>query len=132
MSEQKEYAPGSFCRADLVARDAGVAKDFYTSLFGWTTSIVPNAVGGDYTVFMSGEEPRAGMLEIRPDRGEMPSHRGVYFQVENLGAALEKARGLGPQSTFDTLEIEDKMRIGGLMDPQGACFTVVEHLAPPV
>ena len=36
VSETKEYAPGSFCWADLVAKEVDVAKDFYTSLFGWT------------------------------------------------------------------------------------------------
>ena len=77
-------------------------------------------------VFMSGEEPRAGMLELQPDMGEMPPHWGVYFQVESLDAALDKAKSLGGQGTFPPMEIPDVGRIGGIMDPQGACFTAME------
>ena len=111
---------------ELLTKDVVRTGAFYADLFGWTSTVMPNPAGGDYTVFMSGEEPRAGMLELTPEMGEMPPHWGVYFGVENFDAALEKAIGLGGQGTFPPMDIPDVGRIGGIMDPQGACFTAME------
>ena len=118
--------PGAITWNELLTKDVERAGSFYAELFGWTSTVTPNPAGGDYMVFMSGEEPRAGMLELQPDMGEMPPHWGVYFQVESLDAALDKAKSLDGQGTFPPLEIPDVGRIGGIMDPQGACFTAME------
>ena len=120
------YEPGAITWNELLTKDVERAGSFYTELFGWTSTVTPNPAGGDYMVFMSGEEPRAGMLELQPDMGEMPPHWGVYFQVESLDAALDKAKSLGGQGTFPPMDVPDVGRIGGIMDPQGACFTAME------
>ena len=118
--------PGAINWNELLTRDVERAGSFYAELFGWARTVTTNPEGGDYTVFMSGEEPRAGMLELTPEMGGMPPHWGVYFGVENFDAALEKAIGLGGQGTFPPMDIPDVGRIGGIMDPQGACFTAME------
>ncbi len=118
--------PGALNWNELLTKDVERAGSFYADLFGWTSTVTPNPAGGDYTVFMSGEEPRAGMLELTPEMGGMPPHWGVYFGVENFDAALEKAIGLGGQGTFPPMDIPDVGRIGGIMDPPGACFTAME------
>ena len=118
--------PGALNWNELLTKDLERAGSFYADLFGWTSVVTPDPAGGDYTVFMSGEEPRAGMIELQPEMGEMPPHWGVYFQVENFDAALEKAKSLGGQGTFPPVDVPDVGRIGGIMDPQGACFTAME------
>ncbi len=118
--------PGAISWNELLTRDLERAASFYAALFGWTSVVKPSPAGGDYTVFQSGEEHRAGMLEIRPDMGDMSPCWVVYFGVENLDAALEKAKSLGGKGTFDPLDIPDVGRIGGIADPQGACFTAME------
>ncbi len=118
--------PGALNWNELLTKDVERAGSFYAELFGWTGTVMPDPSGGDYTVFMSGEEPRAGMIELQPEMGEMPPHWGVYFQVENFDAALEKAISLGGQGTFPPIDVPDVGRIGGIMDPQGACFTAME------
>ena len=122
--------PGALVWNELLTKDVERAGTFYAGLFGWTGTVMPNPAGGDYTVFMNGEEPRAGMLELTPEMGGMPPHWGVYFQVENFDAALEKAIGLGGQGTFPPMEVPDVGRFGGIMDPQGACFTAMEPAGP--
>ena len=118
--------PGAINWNELLTRDVERAGSFYAELFDWARTVTTNPAGGDYTVFMSGEEPRAGMLELTPEMGGMPPHWGVYFGVENFDAALDKAIGLGGQGTFPPMDISDVGRIGGIMDPQGACFTAME------
>ncbi len=120
--------PGALIWNELITKDVDRTGAFYGELFGWKSVVTPSPSGGDYTVFMSGEEPRAGMLELTPDMGGMPPHWGVYFQVESLDAALDKAKRLGGQDTFPPMEVPDVGRFGGIMDPQGACFTAMEPM----
>ena len=123
--------PGAIAWNELLTRDTGSAASFYAALFGWTSSVVPGAAGGDYVIFHNDDQPCAGMIEIRPDMGDIPPCWEVYFGVADLDVALEEAKRLGGQGTFAPLEIAEKARIAGLMDPQGAAFTIMEQRNPP-
>ena len=119
-------APGALNWNELLTKDVERVRSFYAELFGWTSVMTTNPAGGDYTVFTSGDEPRAGMLELQSEMGDIPPYWGVYFGVENFDAARKKAISLGGQGTFPPMDVPDVGRIGGIMDPQGACFTMME------
>jgi uncharacterized protein len=51
------YAPGTFCRVELVAGDSEGAKRFYAELFGWDFVEGPGGRGAAYTLLRrEGEE----------------------------------------------------------------------------
>src|SRR5690606_37273890 len=70
---QRHGAPSWFeCVSSAVPR----AVEFYTALFGWTarTDRVP---GWDYTTFMLGETPVAGMMPTSAEWGDVSPHWAV-------------------------------------------------------
>ena len=51
MGERENYAPGTFCWAELGTTDADAAKAFYTGVFGWEAVDAPAGEAGTYTTF---------------------------------------------------------------------------------
>lgn len=74
---------------DLTAADAAAASVFYTELFGWA-STEPDNVGDYRTWFLDGEMPWAGVIAGADSGRWVP-----YVQVDDLDAAVDKARSLG-------------------------------------
>jgi len=122
--------PGTFCWNELMTRDAAAAEKFYCELLGWTTVHSPGPLGGEYIEFRNGERQAGGMLPIRADMGNMPSHWGVYFAVADCDLALKRATGLGASALMPPVDIEGVGRFAALQDPQGAMFNVIALLAP--
>ena len=101
--------PGAINWNELLTKDVERAGSFYAELFGWTSTVTPNPPGRDYMVFMSGEEPRAGMLELQPDMGEMPPHWGCIFRwrawtPRSIRRRAWAARARSPRWRFPTWE----------------------------
>ena len=90
MSEEREYAPGTFIWVELVARDTGGAAGFYMPLFGWEKEEVPLMDGaGVYAIFSRDGKHACGMYEMFPDmrEGDHPAHWRSYVKVERADAA---------------------------------------------
>lgn len=115
--------PGSLCWNELGTTDTGRAREFYTSLFGWTAQEMDTGVS--YTMFMQGEQMVGGMYRITPDM-QMPSNWLPYFAVDDADATAERARSLGGQVLMDPQDIPGIGRFVLLQDPQGAMFYVIK------
>lgn len=118
--------PGTFCWAELMCRDADGAKRFYPQVFGWAPDTQPF---GDltYTAWQVGGRGIAGMMpmgSIFPP--EVPAHWGVYFAVADADAALARAEQLGASAQLPVTPIEGVGRFAGLVDPQGAAFSILQ------
>jgi predicted enzyme related to lactoylglutathione lyase len=90
-------APNSFGWAELQARGVEKAIPFYQQVFGWETRRSPAGAGGaDYIEFLHDGQSILGALEM-PEQmpAQVPSHWLVYFYVEDVDAAAQKARSLG-------------------------------------
>ena len=73
---------GTVCWNELATTDTGVAGKFYTQLFGWRTKL--QDVGPTkYMMFMNGEMPTGGMLQMTPEWGAIPPHWTIYFTVND-------------------------------------------------
>ncbi|MGW2149997.1 VOC family protein [Nonomuraea bangladeshensis] len=75
---------------DISTPDAPRARRFYQELFGWTVNAIDETyalVGGD------GDRPAGGIGQAGPDS----PYTGVvvYFAVDDVEAALERAESLG-------------------------------------
>ena len=118
--KNEDKTPGIVSWNELISRDPAGSKKFYTEMFGWTAEEMPMPTG-TYTFFRSGDRPAAGMIQLPPDAGEMPTMWMGYITVSDLEAAVEKARGLGARICKEITE----MPMGSfavVIDPQGATF----------
>jgi len=115
-------APNSFGWAELTARGVEKALPFYEQVFGWAARRSPMGDGPEYVEFQVDGDSVAGGTELNPQvPAGTPSHWLVYFGVDNVKAAYDKAIQLGARQTVPPQAYE-----GGefaiLTDPQGAAF----------
>ena len=119
--------PGAMSWNELYTNDPAAASAFYGSLFGWQVSTGPMADGtGEYTAFLLDGQPAAGMMEIQKAWGEFPPYWSIYFAVEDLDAARERARAMGAREITPELAVPQVGRLIYLEDPQGAHLTIIE------
>jgi predicted enzyme related to lactoylglutathione lyase len=121
------YEPGSFAWAELNARGIEKAKPFYGQVFGWGEKVSPMGEGmPPYTEFQLGGKSIAGGMEmVAMVPAEVPSHWMVYFGVDDVDKASEKATGLGGRELLAPQDFPGG-RFAILMDPQGAAFGILK------
>ena len=73
MAEVKEYAPGTFCWAELATSDAKASKRFYTELFGWSYFDSEMGPGMVYTLLRLDGKNVAALYEL----GEQQRSQGI-------------------------------------------------------
>jgi uncharacterized protein len=122
-SHWEEKAMGNpFVFVELYSNDVDKSKKFYTSLLDWKTDDLPNpaAPGGKYTMISVGEGVGGGMLKNPMPNGG--SHWMPYAHVQDVGAALKKAEGLGAKTMVPKTEVMGMGWLAIITDPQGAMF----------
>lgn len=121
--------PGAFSWNELLTNDTDRAGQFYSELFGWKAQ-TQEMEGGNYTIFMNGEQMNGGMMQIRPEWGPMPPNWLVYFTVADCDASADKAKALGGQLLAPPMDIPDIGRMAWVQDPQGAVLSIIQLLNP--
>ncbi len=120
MSEncEPDKTPGLISWTELTTHDAAASAKFYTSLFGWERE---DKDMGDFTYsfFKTGERTVTGMIELPADAQLLPGMWINYVTVENLEAAIAKARELGAEICKDVTALPFG-RFAIIKDPQGA------------
>jgi uncharacterized protein len=130
--------PSAWSMSALNTRDVEGAKRFYRELLGWTTEVftagdneivmfcLPSYVGGQ----PEQPVPRdvvATMVQLGPDRSDVPAHWGVDFWVGDADATVTKAAELGGAVLSPAVDFPGlPMRSGVVADPAGASFSVTE------
>ncbi|HVH63612.1 MAG TPA: VOC family protein [Candidatus Dormibacteraeota bacterium] len=115
--------PNTFAWAELNARGIEKAKPFYKKVFGWAEKASPLGEGmGNYTEFKVEGKNVAGGMELPPMvPKEVPSYWLVYFAVNDIDAAHQKAIGLGAREAVPPSDYPGG-RFSVVTDPQGAAF----------
>ncbi|MEV0184845.1 VOC family protein [Streptomyces sp. NPDC050625] len=113
-------APGSLGWVELATRELDRARDFYTTVFGWTVNS-----SEWYTQWGIGGEDFGGMTDMG-DRfpPEVPPHWMPYFAVTDVDATVQVAVAAGGSVLAEPMSMGSVRRIGVLRDPQGAAFGV--------
>jgi uncharacterized protein len=116
--------PGALAWSELVTRDPDAAKRFYGEWLGWEErSMGP----GPYSLFLKGGHPVAGMVRLEEESGfRAGSHWRVYFQSEDCGASVGKARRLGAECDLTPTPIPGLGTVALLTDPQGGRFALMQ------
>ncbi|MFD4183473.1 VOC family protein [Rhodococcus sp. NPDC058514] len=113
---------GALCWIELRTRDTAAAQDFYTTVFGWTVN-----AGEGYTQWGVRGKDFGGMMAMGEDFPEgVPPHWALYFGVDDVDAAVEKATSLGGAVHVPGTDIPDTGRFAVLTDPQGGAFAVFD------
>jgi predicted enzyme related to lactoylglutathione lyase len=118
--------PGGICWEDLRSTEPERASGFYRAVFGLTTEGLEEA-GPDYSLFFCDgtDGPQGGMGGLVGEPEGTPSHWIVYFAVEDVDASIAAAVERGGTSLAPA-EDTPYGRMGGLTDPWGALFWVLQ------
>ena len=122
------YQPGALGWNELYTHDTEAAARFYADVFGWTATGNPVGPEGQiYTEFKAGDNQVGGMLQIRPEWGEVPPNWSVYFCVDDCAASLEKAQSMGAEVVVPVMDVA-RVRCCFIKDPQGIYLGLVQVL----
>lgn len=117
---------GAPCWFETLTTDASRARPFYEALFGWTSETL-RMPGVEYTSFLLGADPVAGMMTITPEMGAMRSHWGVYFKSRDVDASAREAERLGATLCVPPRDIPGVGRLCGVISPQGVTFYLITY-----
>jgi predicted enzyme related to lactoylglutathione lyase len=98
---------------DITAQDAARSRRFYAELFGWDIRVDESM---DYGLV--GATPTGGIGQAR-DGYAHPPGVVVYFTVDDVEAALEKAERLGGMQAVAPWEIPGLGKMAVFQDPDG-------------
>ena len=116
---------------ELMTPDPDGAKAFYEGVVGW--SIAPSMPGPvDYRLISAPDGPIAGMLHLDAQMQAGGARAGwlIYFGVDDVDAAFEKAKTLGASVHVPPSDIPNVGRFAFLSDPQGAPFYIMKGNSP--
>ena len=131
MPKITSHTPGTFCWVELMAADAGGARDFYSQLFDWTVNEIPMGEMGTNYIFQKDGADAAAMYQRGSDMASVPPFWMSYVCVEDADATTEKAKGLGAQVVNGPFDVYDMGRMTVLGDPQGAAFAIWQPKSNP-
>lgn len=109
---------------ELLTDDVPKAKKFYAEVFGHGASTANMPGGYSYTSFKVDDRFIAGAMHKPME--EIPNHWGVFFAVDDAAAAIDKTKELGGSLSHGPTDIPEVGIMAGLVDPQGAPFTVMQ------
>ena len=114
---------GHWVWAELWTQDLDASFDFYSNVVGWEGGTWDRP-DGEYPVFLSGGEPRAGLVPIQD--GEWEPGWAPYVGIADLSATIARARELGGQVLFEPDPEIDGGLVAGLIDPTGVGFLIYQ------
>ncbi len=124
IGSQLRGEPGTLNWAEVQTRDKAAAQAFYERVFGYEAEAAET--GGGYVVLKVGGQPAAGLIQIEPEWGDVPSNWSVVFQVDDCDATVAKVQELGGSVVREAQSLEGVGRFAVVADPWGAIFQVIQ------
>jgi len=117
---------GNFCWYELMSTDPAGSKNFYTQLMGWTVQPFDGAGDMEYDLWVNGEAPLGGLMQLPKEAKEQgaPTHWLPYVSTPDVDATAKQAQELGATVLMPGQDIPDAGRFSVLRDPQGGVFAV--------
>jgi uncharacterized protein len=116
---------GSFCWNELTTSDAGKAKDFYSTVFGWSAADMDLGEMGPYTLFKRGDQDAAGMSQS----ADQPPSWLPYVAVADVDASAARAGELGGATYVPPTDIPNIGRFAVIGDPAGGTIALFKPAA---
>ena len=118
---------GHFSWHELNSSDGEAGWKFYSELFGWTKTgeMDMGPEMGKYLMFgyAGSDVSRGGMSSMAKSMG-FPPHWLYYIKVDDLDAAIERAKKHGGKLMNGPMEVPGGDRVAQLTDPQGVMFAL--------
>lgn len=130
---------GRFCWYELLTTDPESAPAFYRQVAGWETAPGASEGAPPYTMWMNGEAPIGGLLQLPAEasRAGAPPHWLAHISTPDLTATTGKVRKLGGE-VMNRMEVPTVGAFAIVRDPQGAIFSAFQpegdapgHDGPP-
>lgn len=126
--------PANFVWYELMTTDAKAAEGFYSKVVGWKAQDASQPTM-NYTLFLAGEIPVAGLMTLPPEAcsaGARPGWVG-YVGVDDVDACTARVTKAGGVVHVPPTDIPNIGRFAMVADPQGAAFAVFKGLTemPP-
>jgi predicted enzyme related to lactoylglutathione lyase len=126
MSEFTKHEPGSFSWVELATTDAGAAKAFYSSLFGW--SFVDTPAGPDmiYTRLQLRAKDVAALYPQQKEQRErgVPPNWMSYVTVESADGVAARVKELGGNVLMEPFDVMELGRMAIVQDPTAAILSL--------
>jgi predicted enzyme related to lactoylglutathione lyase len=107
---------------EILGKDAAKTQKFYADLFGWNVD-ASNPM--NYGMVQGDGYPIGGGLAASQDGKPMVT---VYVDVDDLQAALDKAKSLGGEVVMPPMDVPGGPSIAQFKDPDG---NVIGLMKPP-
>jgi predicted enzyme related to lactoylglutathione lyase len=119
---------GSFCWIELATTDRNAAKNFYSSLFGWTAEDNPMGPDMVYTMFRLGGKDAAGAYALMKEQisHHVPPHWMLYVMADNADTSNAKAVKAGAQQIVPPSDIPSIGRFAVIQDPTGVFISIFQ------
>jgi len=122
------HTPGRFVWRERTTPDAGIAREFYSELLGWTWEEV-QSIDGLYWVAYA-DETRVGGLWRPPSGASMPVAWNSYLSVEDVDAITRRAQEMGWKVFRPPTEIPGIGRFSVIADFAGAAVLPYRNVGP--
>ena len=124
MPERTEYPAGMPNWVDLQSTDPAAAKQFYTSLFGWTYDDLPMGDDGAYSLAQIDGKDVAAIAPMPPGSDGIPTHWNSYVSVPDVEATVALVEGAGGTVVMPPFDVMDAGRMAVVQDPTDAMINV--------
>jgi predicted enzyme related to lactoylglutathione lyase len=104
---------------EVVGRDGGALRSFYSDLFGWELQVMD---GMDYGML----DASGGGIGGGIGQGDGAGHVTFYVEVGDPQAYLDKAESLGGKTIVPVTEVPGVVTFARLADPEGHIVGVVK------
>ena len=121
---QLEFAPGTFCWAELATTDGPSAKKFYGELFGWEADDIPIGPDMVYTMLKLDGKLVGALFQKDETMKDVPTHWASYVSVTSADEIAAKAKSLGGTVMKEPFDVFDAGRMAVIIDPTGAAFCI--------
>lgn len=113
---------------ELHTGDPAAAATFYERVFGWVnTGDIPLGGGAVYRTFgMHADRAMGGYFDEGVKQGGITPQWLLYHTVEDVGAAIARARKAGAEIPREAMEVAGGARVATGIDPQGARFGLIQ------
>jgi predicted enzyme related to lactoylglutathione lyase len=120
MATFDHYDQGTPSWVELSTPDQGVAREFYTGLFGWSYDDHDMGEMGHYFIARQQGSEIGGIGGQMPGMEGHPAYWGVYLAVDDVDAATAKVEAAGGKVEAGPMDVDDNGRMSAIQDPTGA------------
>lgn len=120
---------GRFCWYELLTTDPEAAPGFYGAVAGWTTMPWQAEGAEPYTMWVNGERPIGGLMQLPAEAAAMgaPPNWMVHISTPDLEQTMAKAKKLGAE-VMNRIAVPTVGNFAVIRDPQGAIFSAYQPM----